>query len=226
MTAAVMFDCDGVLVDSETLIAELLVEIANDRGADLTVADGLRMFQGIPLSLCAERISGHLGRDVARDVVAEYRWRSREVFRRRLTPMDGVEEVILSLEVPFCVVSNTAREQLLFILEVIGLLKYFSGHVYSAADLSRWKPEPDVYLYAAKGLGVDPRQCIAIEDTVTGVRSASLAGMRVIGFDDPELRHYGATWTCQKMSEVKALVHSLTRSQAIGDVLIGKGRKR
>jgi len=225
MTAAVMFDCDGVLVDSEALIAELLVDIANDHGADLALADGLRMFQGIQLSLCAQRISACLGRDVARDVLSEYRFRSRELFRRRLTPTAGVEDVILSLKIPFCVVSNTAREQLLFILEVTGLMKYFAGQVYSAADLSRWKPEPDVYLYAAEGLGVDPRECIAIEDSVPGVTSASLAGMRVIGFDDPELRHHGAAWTCQKMSEVKTLVHSLTRLHTIIDTFTDQSEK-
>jgi HAD superfamily hydrolase (TIGR01509 family) len=215
MTAAVMFDCDGVLVDSERLIAELLVKMTNDRGGSLTLADGHRMFRGAQLDLCAERISAHLGRDVDHDIAAEYRSRSVELFRRRLTAVDGVEDLIRSLTVPICVVSNSTREKVMFNLEVTRLAHYFSGRVYSAADLARWKPEPDIYLHAAAELGVDPAGCVAIEDSAAGVRSASLAGMRVIGFGGPELRDEGARWTCGSMREVHDLVDRLTRQQAV-----------
>lgn len=215
MTAAVMFDCDGVLVDSETLIAELLVELANDRGGSLTLADGLRMFHGVQLALCVEQISDHLRRDVNSDIASEYRGRCADVFRRRLTPVDGVEKVIRSLTVPTCVVSNSSYEKVLLNLEVTGLSHYFSGRVYSAADVSRWKPAADVYLHAAAGLGVDPTHCVAIEDSAVGVRSASAAGMTVIGFGGPELLANGARWACESMNEVQDLIDSLTDHQPI-----------
>jgi HAD superfamily hydrolase (TIGR01509 family) len=208
MTDAVMFDCDGVLVDSETLIAELLVEMANERGGSLTLAEGLEMFHGVQLTACAERISVHLGRAVTREIVAEYPRRSAEVFRRRLTAVDGVEELLESLTVPVCVVTNSARRKALANLEITRLAKYFVGHVYSAADVPRFKPEPDVYLHASAGLGVEPSRCVAIEDSAVGVRSAANAGMAVIGFGRPDLRASGARWTRESMREIADLVHS------------------
>lgn len=215
MTAAVMFDCDGVLVDSETLIADLLVEMANDRGGSLSLADGLRMFHGAPLDLCVEQISNHLGRDVSSDIAAEYQVRCTDVFRRRLTPVDGVEKLIRSLTAPTCVVSNSSREKVVLNLEITGLSHYFLGRVYSAADLSRWKPDADVYLRAAAGLGVDPTCCIAIEDSAVGVRSAAAAGMTVIGFGGPALLSNGARWACESMGEVQYLIDSLASDQPI-----------
>lgn len=215
MTEAVMFDCDGVLVDSETLIAELLVELANDLGADLTVAAGLEMFHGVQLILCAERISAHLGRDVTVGIVTEYDGRCAETFRRHLRPVPGAEELVRSLlAVPMCVVSNSAREKVVRNLTITGLLGYFTDRVYSAADLARFKPEPDVYLHAAAGLGIDPARCVAIEDSGVGVHAAAAAGMTVIGFGPPELLASGARWTCTSMRDVQNLVHRLIPAAA------------
>lgn len=211
MTAAVLFDCDGVLVDSETLIAEILVGMANERGGRLTLVDGLAMFHGIQLDLCAERLSAHLGRDVSRDITEEYQRLSAEIFQSRLTAVAGVEDLVRSLTVPTGVVTNSSRQKTTLNLTITGLLRYFPDRVYSAADLSRWKPEPDVYLHAAAQLGVDPTECVAIEDSPVGVRSATRAGMAVIGFGPPDLRASGARWICQTMGEVTGIVHDLTR---------------
>jgi HAD superfamily hydrolase (TIGR01509 family) len=213
MTEAVLFDCDGVLVDSETLIAEILVEMANERGGSLTLGEGLRMFHGIQLDLCAERLSAHLGSDVTGEITEEYQRRSAETFRHRLTAVAGVEELVRSLTVPTGVVTNSSWQKTTLNLTITGLVQYFTDRVYSAADLSRWKPEPDIYLHAATQLGVEPTGCVAIEDSSVGVRSAAGAGMSVIGFGPAELRASGARWTCQTMSEVADLVHNLTRGR-------------
>ena len=219
MSAAVMFDCDGVLVDSEPLITRILVRMGNALGGELTFAEGLRLFRGAQLDLCARRISDHLGRDVTAEITAEYHRCSADVFRDELTAVDGAGELTRSLTVPACVVSNSSREKIILSLEVTGLLQHFDDRVYSACDLSRWKPEPDIYLHAAERLGVDPGRCIAIEDSATGVRSAARAGMAVIGFGSrglaAELRRSGARWTCPTMNEVSELVHTLTHSPRI-----------
>lgn len=214
MSAAVIFDCDGVLVESETLIAKILVRMTNDLGGNLTLTEGLRLFHGAQLDLCVARIAEYLGRDVTADIAAEYQRRSAEIFRNEITAIDGVDELIRSLIVPTCVVSNSSREKLILNLEATGLIHHFGDRVYSACDLSRWKPEPDIYLHAAARLDFDPSRCIAIEDSVIGVQSAAQAGMAVIGFGRPDLapdlRRSGARWTCQTMSEVQELVHVLT----------------
>jgi HAD superfamily hydrolase (TIGR01509 family) len=218
-SGAVMLDCDGVLVDSERLIAEILVDLANAAGARLTVADGWEMFHGQPLDTCVERISAQLGRPAPPGLAAEYRRRSADLFRRRLTAVDGAEELVRSLTVPGCVVSNSSRARTLSNLEVTGLLRYFPGRVFSAQDLARAKPAPDVYRHASAQLRVDPARCVAIEDSAVGVRSAAGAGMFVIGFAPhdgapdraSELRRNGARWTCRSMREVHRLVRSLTR---------------
>ena len=212
--SAVMFDCDGVLVDSETLIAGILVDMTNDRGGNLTLSDALKMFQGIQLSRCAERISEYLGKNVTSDIIAEYHVRFAEAASTGLTAVRGVEELVQSVPVPTCVVSNSSREKMMFNLEVTRLSHYFSGRMYSAADLRRWKPEPDVYLYAAARLGFAPARCVAIEDSAVGVQSAAAAGLAVIGFGPPELRENGARWTCETMGEVRAIVHSLIRHRS------------
>jgi HAD superfamily hydrolase (TIGR01509 family) len=210
VTAAVMFDCDGVLVDSEPLIASVLVGMANELGGGLTDADGVRMFRGAPLALCAERIAGHLGRPVPPGFAGTYRARSAAVLRSELTAVDGVADLIACLTVPTCVVSNSARDRVLLNLTAAGLRHHFGDSVFSACDVARFKPAPDVYLHAADRLAVDPAGCVAIEDTATGVRSAAAAGMTVVGYAPPrdggDLRRHGASRVCSTMREVREVL--------------------
>lgn len=219
MNTAVMFDCDGVLVDSEPLIARILVRMTNALGGALTLAEGLRLFHGAHLDLCARRISEHLGRDATAAITAGYHRCSADIFRNELTAVDGAGELLRSLTLPTCVVSNSPREKMILNLEVTGLLHHFGDRVYSACDLSRWKPDPDIYLHAAGRLDVDPGRCIAIEDSAAGVRSAARAGMAVIGFGGrdlgAELRRSGARWSCPTMNDVRELVHILTHPPRI-----------
>lgn len=213
MIAAIAFDCDGVLVDSETITAELLVELTNVRGGHLTLVQGRQMFHGAPLELCVQRIMSHLEYDIAADIAAEYRSRSAEEFRRRLRASAGVERLVRDIRLPCCVVSNSSRDRTIQKLEVTGLLKYFAGRIFCADDLRRWKPDPDIYLHAAAEMLVEPTRCLAIEDSFIGVRAAAGAGMQVIGFAPEEfaasLAHGGARWTCSTMSEVANVIQQL-----------------
>lgn len=213
--AAVMFDCDGVLVDSESLIAEVLVEMANDLGGTLTLEQGIDMFRGLPVDRCVTRLTEYLGHDVSDNLAEQYYHRSEQVFRDRLVPVAGVEDVLRSLTVPTCVVSNSSRDRLAFILETAGLSHYFGTRRYAAEQLAKWKPEPDIYIFAAAQLGFDASHCVAVEDSAAGVEAAVRAGAAVIGFGPagrtPELLRHGARWICRTMRHVQDLVDALTR---------------
>jgi HAD superfamily hydrolase (TIGR01509 family) len=211
---AVLFDCDGVLVDSESLIVSLLVTMTNELGGRLNLAEGEVLFHGVHLAGCIERIEQHVGRPAPADFSPQYRQRSAALMAEQLTSVAGVQRLIDSLAVPTCVVSNSSPERVEFMLARSGLLGYFRGRIYSADDLGRWKPAPDVYLHAAAQLGFRPAECIAIEDSEVGVRSAVAAGLTVLGFASPPrapaLLAAGATTTCQTMTQVGDLLRALT----------------
>jgi HAD superfamily hydrolase (TIGR01509 family) len=208
----VLFDCDGVLVDSESLIAQLLVAMANEVGADLGPRDGPRMFLGAALPTCLDRISAHLGRPVPDDFAERYHSRVRSLFEERLAPVAGVDALLSALRTPRAVVSNSPAPTVRLMLRRTGLLAHFADHIYSACDIGFFKPDPHVYRYAAERLGVRPAACVAVEDSVTGVRAAVDAGMTVIGFalhgGAEALMTAGAARICRDMTEVDAALAS------------------
>jgi HAD superfamily hydrolase (TIGR01509 family) len=207
---AVFFDCDGVLVDSERLISALLVSMTNELSGGLTLADGDLLFHGVHLAGCIDRIAQHLRRPVPADFGPAYQRRSATMLRDQIVAVDGAAHMACSLSVPSCVVSNSPRERVELMLRATGLLGYFSGRVYSAAEAGRWKPAPDVYLHAASRMGVRPAQCVAIEDSAVGVKSAVSAGLSVIGLASAEragaLLAAGAATTCPTMEQIENLL--------------------
>jgi HAD superfamily hydrolase (TIGR01509 family) len=209
---AVLFDCDGVLVDSESLIVSLLVTMTNELGGRLSLAEGEVLFHGVHLAGCIDRIVQHVGREVPADFSRQYRQRSAALMAEQLTSVAGAPRLIRSLAVPTCVVSNSSLERVEFMLARSGLLDYFHDRIYSADDLGRWKPAPDVYSHATAQLGFPPAECIAIEDSEVGVRSAVAAGLAVLGFASPPrapaLLAAGAITTCQTMTQAGDLLRA------------------
>ncbi len=182
---AVIFDCDGVLVDSETLENQVFVECVADLGLDLTLAEAVELYKGRKLAECIADVEERLGRGVPDSFVPDFRARSAKVFQNHLQPIPGVEAVIQAvqaLSVPFCVASSGPREKIEANLSTTGLLSYFEESIVSAYEVGSWKPDPGLFLHAARTLGVAPQTCAVIEDSLPGVQAGVAAGMTVFGY--------------------------------------------
>jgi len=181
---AVIFDCDGTLVDSERIGMDVMAEVAAERGARFDVDFGLREWRGLKMAECVTLIEAHCGVVLPADFVPEFRLRSAAAFRSRLEAIDGARELLTSLTVPFCVASSGPREKIELSLTVTGLLPLFSGRIFSAYEVGHWKPHPGLFLHAAASLGVAPHACLVIEDSTPGVDAGLAAGMQVVAFGD------------------------------------------
>ena len=177
---AVIFDCDGTLVDSVTLATEVLVGYLGDLGHAVSAsAVGERFACGRMSELLAD-LERSLGCALPDDFVGELRRRRDEAMRARLRPIDGARELVAGLTVPLAVASNGPRDQTTLSLELTGLLPFFRDRVFSAYDVGSWKPDPGLLLHAATALGVEPARCLVVEDAGPGVEAALAAGMRVL----------------------------------------------
>lgn len=178
----VIFDCDGVLVDSEKIAVRIDAEMLADLGWPMTEAEVVERFVGRSYADMRSEIGAHLGRPLPADWDAAYRERYREAFERELTPVDGVVEALDALPLPSCVASSTSHSGLRHTLGLTGLYERFAGRIFSASEVARGKPAPDLFLHAARSLGVEPRRCVVVEDSRYGVEAARAAGMRAFGY--------------------------------------------
>ena len=178
----IIFDCDGVLVDSEIIAHQLLAQMMTDLGHPMTTADSIRNFAGRSLADILPLVEALLGRRVPDHVGQSYGALLLERLRRDLKPINGAQEAIAKLPYRRCVASASSLERIHLSLEVTGLAALFGADVFSASQVSRGKPAPDLYLYAARMLAVSPENCIVVEDSVLGVSAGRTAGMKVIGF--------------------------------------------
>ena len=178
----IIFDCDGVLVDSERLTNTVFAEMLNELGLSLTLEDMLDKFVGNSMTTCQEMIKEMLGRPVPEDFVEQYRMRARKALESNLKPVNGVEEALRRIQVPYCTASSGDHEKMRMTLGITGLLPYFEGKLFSVTEVARGKPHPDVFLYAAEQMGAEPRRCVVVEDTSIGVVAGVAAGTRVFGY--------------------------------------------
>lgn len=184
--AAVIFDCDGVLVDSEILALEVEIAMLAEAGLNYDPRDFAHRFLGVNdaafrIALNADAVE-HIGRPLAdgfHDLCRRQRW---DACQTRLVEVAGCGSAVASLALPKAVASSTGADFLREKLRLTGLLAAFDPHVYSADLVARAKPHPDIFLHAAEALGVAPEHCLAIEDSANGVLSARTAGMTVWGF--------------------------------------------
>ena len=176
----VIFDCDGVLIDSERLAVRTETEILSDLGWPLTQAEIVERFVGRSATYMHREIERHLGRSV--NWGAEFEARYRAVFERELTPVPGVIEALDGIPIPTCVASSGSQEKMRFTLGLTGLFERFRGRIFSVDEVDEGKPAPDLFLHAAKRMGVPPGRCAVIEDSVSGVRAGLASGMAVFAF--------------------------------------------
>lgn len=179
---ALIFDCDGTLVDSERLSAELIVLLLDERGVCTSVEAILPIYRGERFQDVVDHL-GQLYPQVApADFLAEYRRRSLPWLRARLQAMPGAAELVRRLRVAKCVASNGPREKIETSLDCAGLLGDFHERVISAYEVGVWKPDPELIRHAARRMGVAPERCLVVDDSLPGLRAGLAAGARVVGF--------------------------------------------
>jgi HAD superfamily hydrolase (TIGR01509 family) len=178
----VIFDCDGVLVDSETISVAVLLEMIVAAGGRLSEADIYRRFLGRSMASVRQSLRSDFGVDPGPEAFARMGARLYERFRAELRPMPGMADVLARLSCARCVASSAEPERIRVALQATGLLELLEPHIYSATMVSRGKPAPDLFLYAAEQMGVAPADCVVIEDSPAGIEAARGAGMRVFAF--------------------------------------------
>lgn len=176
-----IFDCDGVLVDSEPLSCRVDAEMLTECGVPYSAEDVARDFTGVSLKDQIARIEAERGIRLPDDFADRLNRALFARFETDLRPIPGVRDAILSLPFPRCVASSSIPARIALSLRVTGLADLFDA-VFSSTEVARGKPAPDLFLHAATRMDADPDDCIVIEDSVAGVQAARAAGMRVIGF--------------------------------------------
>jgi HAD superfamily hydrolase (TIGR01509 family) len=208
----VIFDCDGVVVDSERLVHEVFARFIRGLGADLSAERMNELFLGRRLADCLAIVEGITGRPASPDALDRYREERDRVLREHVQPVAGVRDVLEGLAVPYCIASSGDHAKMQATLGATGLLPLFDGRIYSATEVARGKPAPDVFLLAAERMGVAPARAAVIEDSVNGVRAGHAAGMTVFGFAGlvpaAALAAAGAAATFTAMRELPALLAS------------------
>ncbi|MEU8918509.1 HAD family hydrolase [Streptomyces nigrescens] len=213
----VIFDNDGVLVDSEPVSNRILADYLTELGHPTTYEDSLRDYMGGAMHRIHEVLLQRSGKRLPAGFDESFHARVFEEFRRSLEPVAGVGEVLEKLDtdgVPYCVGSSGSHERIRVALTKTGLWERFDGggagaRIFSSQDVARGKPAPDLFLYAAQEMGVAPERCAVVEDSPLGVRAAVAAGMDVYGFTAmtlaEKLAEAGATALFAQMAELSAL---------------------
>ena len=207
---AVIFDCDGVLVDSERLANEVLVECIRPFGIVLTVEDAMARFSGVRMAHCVEQLESMRGARLPESFVPEFRGRMASVFAERLEPVDGALDLVRSLTVPYCVASSAPREKIELSLSLTGFRSYFEGRVYSSYDIEDWKPSPGLFLHASRVMGVAPKRCVVIEDSLPGIEAGLAAGMTVFALQPhgPDPRIPSKVQVVSHLRQLRNMLHS------------------
>lgn len=222
MDFALIYDCDGTLIDSEHIAGSVCAAALTEFGYPMTMEAFNARFTGIPAARTWEMLAAEIGRPLPEGFNAAIDAEIHRRFDAELEPIPGVIEAIGAIEARRAVASSTGLARLRRNLEKTGLAGLFDPHIYSASQVARGKPAPDVFLFAASQIGVDPADAIAIEDSANGVTAARRAGMRVIGFTgasngivdlELRLRQAGAARVIHSMRELPEAVEGLARSK-------------
>ncbi len=206
----VIFDCDGVLVDSERISHIVLQQMLAEHGVHIGFDEAVARFMGTSMPHTLAVVQQLTGVPPEAFLPA-FRARTYEAFTSQLEPVAGIVALLDSLATPYCVASNGPREKMELTLGRTGLLgRFVPGRLFSADDVVNPKPAPDLFLHAAASLAVPPEACVVVEDTPTGVRAARAAGMRALGYaamtPAARLHEAGAHAVFDSMSTLPALL--------------------
>ena len=178
----VIFDCEGVLVDTERIAVRIDVAVLAPLGWPMTEAEVVERFMGRSDEEMTAQIEAHLGRALGAGWEEPFRHLYREAFAAELEPVPGVRQALDAIAIPTCVASSGTHEKIRYTLGLTGLYERFAGRIFSASDVLHGKPAPDLFLHAASRMGVAPAVCAVVEDSRYGVEAARAAGMRAFGY--------------------------------------------
>jgi HAD superfamily hydrolase (TIGR01509 family) len=207
----VIFDCDGVLVDSEPISVRHDVELFAELGLPISEAEVIDRFVGRSTEVIVAAIEDQLGHALPDGIFERAEERLRDAWGAELTPVDGIVEALGQITGPVCVASSSQPENLRYKLELTGLYERFEGRIFSASEVANGKPAPDLFLYAAARMGADPRDCVVVEDSRYGVEAARAAGMEALayagGLTDAAVLEGPQTVVFAHMRELPRLLH-------------------
>ena len=209
----VIFDCDGVLVDSEPIANRVFAEQLGLHGMPMKVEDVVLHFIGSTRDMCIEKAGVMRGEPLPARFATEWDQALQAATAREVKAISGVAEVLRALDIPYCVCSNNELANIEVALATAGLMPLVEGRLFSASQVARPKPAPDLFLHAARTMGADPADTVVVEDTPTGVKAARAAGMRVFAYagghhtDRAEVARLGAT-VFDDMGELLALLRT------------------
>jgi HAD superfamily hydrolase (TIGR01509 family) len=178
----IIFDCDGVLVDSEPISVRVDAAVLAEVGLHLSEQEIIDRYVGRSPSVMRDAIEAHLGHPLPDDWAAHSRPRYAEAFERELEPIDGIVDALDAISAATCVASSSEPDELVFKLTLTGLYDRFAGRIFSAVEVPNGKPAPDLFLHAAQQMGIDPGACAVVEDSQYGVQAARAAGMAAFGY--------------------------------------------
>jgi HAD superfamily hydrolase (TIGR01509 family) len=206
----VIFDCDGVLVDSDRISLRIQAERISALGLEMTNEDCVREFLGLGMEATLEILAERLGRPLPDGWEAELDAAVREAFRRELQPVPSVVEALEEIELPTCVASSGSHEKMRFTLGLTGLWDRFAEQIFSIEEVERGKPAPDLFLHAASRMSTSPERCIVVEDSPFGIAAAKAAGMPALGFAaaTPAARLDSADAVFTAMEDLPGLISS------------------
>lgn len=221
----VIFDCDGVLVDSEIVAARVEAELLTASGFEISPEELAETYAGLTFKDILMRVEEISKIPFQISLIDRADELVDRKLRAEVRAIEGVHEAVAAVPAPFCICSNSRTERIEFMLERVRLLPLFAGRIFSALETPTGKPKPapDVFLHAAEALGAEPSRCFVIEDSVHGVAGAAAAGMRVIGFTGAShsypghadaLTEAGAETVIRRWAELKSVIAALSEWSA------------
>jgi len=181
-TKCIIFDCDGVLVDSEAIGHSILLSMAAEHGLNMTMEQAIKEFNGRGLKDCFQQIEKIVGKKLPGDFETIYRQRTFKAFSTQLKPINGAIAFVNSLSISYCVASSGPLEKIRLGLTATGMLSQFENKMFSSYQINSWKLNPEIFLFAAREMGFLVSECVVIEDSVAGVIAAVTGGFKVFGF--------------------------------------------
>lgn len=182
MINSVIFDCDGVLVDTELTSNQVLAELLTEAGLPMSRAECMRDYSGRTMASVVIDATRRLGSDLSFDLPGRYYAQVEAIFARELAPVPGIVEALDRITLPSCVASSGPHHKMRVTLRASGLWDRFEGRIFSASEVAAGKPAPDVFLHAARQMGFDPASTAVVEDSLPGIEAAVAAGMRALAF--------------------------------------------
>ena len=193
----IIFDCDGTLVDSEGITNQVIAEMAGELGIQMTGEEASSEFGGKTLDGVLYKMKEMSGKEIPDDWLPRLVQMVKDSWESKLKPIKGVKEILERIKIPVCVASNGEPTHVRHSLRLTKLYDFFGEKIFTASEVKAPKPSPELFLYAAEKMGFEPKECVIIEDSVTGVRAAVNANIRVYGiinnlFSENDLRNAGA----------------------------------